>query len=525
MADEAALAFKSEEEKENALLAIPDEPPQGVDIEEWQREQEEKVQQIMDAPISEEADSGEVPKTKPEEPPATKKEEGPSQPTAEVGEDDFVDFSQLGKVKRSELPEALRGYKNGQEILKQAEHARRFANKADARLKEYEEKIVKLESTAKTVPELQKQLDEIKKASDSARKSVDSGPQISRKQRTEFNAKLDAINAQISKLNEYGGDDAAALQSAMTGTVDTFKDTLAELDSVQNEFTIYRTEQEKRYKTLEERINNVSESTEQAERRRRIEKEHKDAEMGLARLQEDHPELKTTKPLYSDDRNDLETSIVDMARRVYGRRPYSFDEVNRLVGAFNTKDPELVRLCEVEGISPADFGITESDIRNYGILMNIYWNQRGERIDQQSGKRVDVKDWRGKKVIFPDFEAAFNNMKQKGGITQAEQEMKLIEAEKRGQQTLDSSLRKRDTSTPILEPTGSPPEGTGLSEEAALEVIGENPGRYTVDEEKMEVLCRAGDKRGWDMFDALKRAHEALEMPEPKPEPHWRTPA
>ena len=50
-----ALVFASEEERQNALVEIPDEPPPGVDIEKWQEEQDEKVRKIVEATISEEA--------------------------------------------------------------------------------------------------------------------------------------------------------------------------------------------------------------------------------------------------------------------------------------------------------------------------------------------------------------------------------------------------------------------------------------------------------------------------------------
>jgi hypothetical protein len=518
------LVFTSEEERQKALIDIPDEPPPGVDIEEWQKEQDEKVRKIVEASISEEAAPKTEPKTDEGHPSAKPEQEDKTKQPVEE-EDEYVDFSALGKMKKSELPENLRNYRSPQEILKQAAHARRYANSAEDKIRHYEETIAELQSTAGKVPDLQKQLDELKKATEDAKKSVEQKPFISSGKRAEFNTKLDEINARIEKLKDYGGEDVDALQSVMSGTVDVFKDTLAELDSVKDEFTNYRKTAESRYVNLEKSIKSVSEMTQRAEEKRKLEFEQKTAERNLEELQSKFPDLKTTKPLYADDRNDLESAIVRMTERVYGRKPKNFDEINRFVSAFNAKDTELLRICESEGINPGDYGINKDDIRNYGILMNVYWRQRGERIDPLTGSRIPVTDWRGQKVTFPDFASTFQHMKESEGITTAEKELAIIEAEKKGQQNLDASLKKRDTSPPTLEPTGLPPEGQGLTENQALEIIGERKGRMTVDEEKMERLLRIGDKRGWDMFKALQAAHETLGMPIPQPEPYWRNSA
>jgi len=524
MGDETKLTFKSEEERQLALVEIPDEPPQGVDIEEWQQEQEQKVSEILEASISEETASEKVPETKPEGPPVTEKKIKTSD------DEDYVDFSEIGKVKRSELPEILRSYENGKEIIKQAAHARRYANDAEDKIRSYQEQIEKLKATANNVSDLQKQLDELKKASDTARSSADHKPMGTR-QRSDLNDKLDSINSTIQKLKDYGGEDAEALQTAISTTVDAFKDTIGELDVVKSEFSRYRQDSEKNYKELRASINKVSETTQQSEERRKIESEQKRAETGLAELQRAHPELETSKPLYSDDHNDVETSIVNMAKKVWGNNLYKttptghavvdFSKVNKLVSGISQNDPELLRICESEGVLLGNHGLTKKDVRNYGILMNVYWGQRGERIDERTGTTVDITDWRGNKVTHPDYESAFLYMKEKSGLSKAEKELEIINAEKRGQENLNESLKARDTSLPTLNPTGLPPEGATMSEDMALEVIGEKEGGMTVDEEAMERLLRVGDKRGWVMFDSLNQAHAALGMPLVKKEPQW----
>lgn len=511
------LVFEDEEAREAALAEIPDEAPPGVNIENWTAEQEAKEREILDAPLKgSEAASEEQPPA-PEQPPV-QKEELPAK------EEDEVDFASIGRIKRSELDEDLRNYKSPQEMLKQAAHARRYANKAEKDLLSAQERIAELEATAKSIPDLQKQLEDLKKASADAARAVVAKPSISSGQRAELKESLKAINEKIAKLSDYEGTDVEAFQSTFKDTVSAFGDTLTELDSVKSEFAKYRKESDDRYQELQNSIKNVSESTQRAEWRRKTEREQKEAEKGLAELQRKYKELATSKPLYADDRNDVETSIVRFANRVYGRKPETFDEVNRLVAAFNAKDKGLMGICQQEGISPADFGINEKDIRNYGILMNIYWRQRGERIDSSTGKRVPVTDWRGQKVTFPDFDATFLNMKNEGGISQLENEAAIVEAEKKGQQSLNESISKRDTSPPTLGPTGAPPEGQAMSKEEAYEILGEIEGKRTIDEEAMEKALRRGSQKGWDMWAAWVKAHETLEIPVPKPETYWKRP-
>ncbi|MGW8324076.1 MAG: hypothetical protein ACWGNI_00140 [Desulfobacterales bacterium] len=519
------LTFKSEEEREKALLELPDEPPPGVNIDKWQEEQFEQERKIKEASI--EADSETPPKAVEE---VLSAEETPPQQIQ--SEEEFVDFSVLGKMKKSELPEDLRHYPSPKEMLKQAAHARNYANKAEDKIRKYEERIAELEANSGKVSELQKQLDELKKASDDTQRSADATP-IPSSKRTDFNNKLNQINVRIEKMKEYGGDDAEALQSVMSSTVDIFKDALAELDSVRNEYSTYRKTNESRFANLESKINNVSEMTSRAEEKRKADHEQKTAERNLEALQSEFAELKTTKPINSSSNNDdLERSIIKMAHRAYGRNPirkvngnYDFSDLNKFVGLFNSKDPSLLKSLEENGIDPAAYGINAKDVRNYAILMSVYWRQRGSQIDPATGSIVPLTDWRGEKVTFPDFKSAFLNMKEASGLTRAEQEKAIIDAEKNGQRNLDESLKRRDTSPQTLDPTGAPPEGQGITEEQAHEILGEIPGRMTVDEEKMERLCREGNKRGWEMFAALQKANERLGYPVPQPEPHWRNAA
>ena len=529
MADEAkieeVLSFESEEARTAALAEIPDEPPPGVNVDSWIREQEEKEREIMGAPIkdSAEAASLEQPPVSVEEPPAqVEPVRQVEQPVVE--DEEYVDFSALGKIKKSELPEDLQNYQSPQEMLKQAAHARRYANTAEEKLRQYEAKVSDLESKVSTVPQLQQQLEQLKSAANAAQAAVETKPSISSGQRAELKEKLKVINDSISTLTDLDTADVEAFQKAMKGTVDAFSGTLNELDAVKGEFEKYRKESDKKYAELSSSIKNVSETAAHRDARVQQEREQKEAERGLADLQRKNPELKTSKPLYSDDHNDVETAIVSLAQQAYGKKIESFDEVNRFVGLFNARDPGLMASLERDGIMPGDKGITPTDIRNYGILMNVYWRQRGEMIDASSGRRVPVTDWRGKRVTFPDFDATFRNMKDSGGITRLEHEAQVIDAEKRGQQQLEASLSKRDISPPVLGPTGAPPEGPEMSEEMALEILGVNEGKATIDEEKMEKLLRSGSQRGWDMWATWVRAHDAAGIPAPASEPHWKRP-
>ena len=516
------LTFKNEEERQEALIAIPDEPPPGVeDMEKWLEEQRLKEREILEAEISEEGGSepgSPEPITEPK--PVSKKDDAVKLVVSE--EEDLVDFSEIGKIKRSELPEDLRQYRQPKQMLEQFAHARRYANTAQTKLEEYERKISDLTGKVNAIPDLEKKIKELSQLSLKVQRDVSSDPTVTKQGRDNLNKRLEAINSELAKLKSDDTYDTEPLQNAISGTVEAFKSTFDELSSVRTEFAQYKKTNEDKYKNLEERINSVSSYSKAAEEKRKADAELKMAMRNLEDLQRNNPELKTTKPIYAEDKDDVESALVKMAARVYGRSPKNFDEINRMIGAYNAKDPELGRILKTEGISVADYGINDTDVRNYAISMEVYWRQRGERIDPSTGQRVPVTDWRGRKVTFPDFQSAFDYMKKSGGITRSEEELKIIEAEKKAQESLSASLNKRDISTPVLEPTSGDGGSDVMTEETALEVIGEKEGRFTVDEERMERLLREGDKRGWEMFKALQKAHEALGLPVPKPESHWR---
>ena len=115
-------------------------------------------------------------------------------------------------------------------------------------------------------------------------------------------------------------------------------------------------------------------------------------------------------------------------------------------------------------------------------------------------------------------------MLDKMGIREKEYHKALIEAEKKGQRALDASLSKRDVSDALIGPEGlGSPDNVGheITEEVAREILGERNGPNTVDEEKMEVLIRMKDARGWAMFDRMNKANKRLGLPDEPVEPDW----
>ena len=529
MAEEAKreeMLFENEEAREAALAALPDEPPTDVrDVDAWTREQEEQEQKILNAQVkvldSEEAVSEEQPPVSTEKPPEPEKK-------VETA-DDFVDFTSLGKLKREELDEDLRNYKSPQEMLKQAAHARRYANKAQTQLEEAQARVAELEQTAASVPELQKKITELQATTQAAAKSIETKPSLSSSEKVQFQSKLKGITAQLESMKEFDSEDMDKFRGAFGETVSTLGETLNELNGVKSEFATYRQQTEQKFQALDGKVGEYATKTDRSIADQKRRKEEEDAVNSLLVLQGKRKELATTKPLYSDDRNDVETAIARMASRFYGRplrgTVEDWSDINRMVSAFNVQDKQVERIMQEEGINVADFGISEKDLLNYAILMNVDAYQRGERIDSQTGKRTPYKDFRGKQVRFPDAEAAYKHMLDKEGIPQLEQEQAVIEAEKRGQTKLEASLSKRDTDPAVLgnEGGGSPDIGEELSEAQAREIIGEEEGRMTIDEEKMEKHLRNGHENGWKMFSMWKLAHKRLGLEEPAIEPQWIT--
>ena len=517
------MTFESEQARQTALAELPDSPPVGTkDVQAWQREMEEREEHIEKAEIK--ANSEQQAPTPPEQP--TAKEEPVAAPPKEP--DVQPDEEIVIKVKRSELPEELRPYKNGDQIVKQFAHARGNINRISTRLQETEEELQAAKGRAEKVDAMQKQLEELQKASASAGKAVASQPTSVEKGKIQDRiALLNKSIEDLSKGDDLDLADSKKLRETLNGMVGVLNEAVVTSSQTEQKFATYRNEVEGRYKTLESEIKASRELSE----RQKFEKESMAVVESLVELQSKVPGLQTTRPIITPNgRGSVEESVVQFAEAVHGSKiPRTNQEqfwstVNRYVNMYNRQDPELVDICQKDGIFPANYGISETDVLNYATLINVDAIQRGERIDPVTGRREVLTDFRGKQITFPDSESAYKYMVDKMGITDKERQKQIIEAEKKGQRALEASLAKRDVSDSLIGPEGIGSKdnmGQDITKELAMEVVGDIAGPNTIDEEKMASLVLQGKPAGWQMFDRLNQANKRLGLPMEEPDPFW----
>ena len=519
--NQETLVFETESARESALALLPESPPPGTaDVEAWRRQVDEQEAKIEKAEIKPKS-VDDAPQAPPVKPPEPKPEAQPQPSPAEADEEIVI------KVKRKELPEELQKYKDGEQIVKQFAHARGNINRVSARLEQTEAELETARTQAQKVEALQKQMEELQKASVTASKAVDSQP--ASQQKSDLKDKISSLNKtieELAKADDFGAD-ADKIKTTFNGMLGVLNDAVVAVQNTEQRFASYKNDFEGRYNALKTDV----ETTKNYRVREAKEEEAKAAVRSLMDLQDKHEDLKTSKPMITESgRGSLEASVIEFAEAVHGGKiPRTNTEafwstVNRYVNMYNRGDAEMQTVCQKDGIYPANFGISERDIQNYATLVNVDAIQRGERIDPDTGKREVLTDFRGKQVTFPDADSAYKYMVDKLGIPAKMHQKQLIEAEKRGQSSLEASLSKRDVSDNLIGPEGAgTPNNMGqeLTEEMAREILGDRIGPNTIDEEKMEVLIRMNNPKGWEMFERMNRANQRLKLPQEPVERDW----
>lgn len=507
--DDQKLAFKSEEERMEALNALPTRPPNDVgDLDAWEAEIEKKQQQILEAQVD--PNAVEAPA---EEPP--RQEEAPAE-EAQTSDEDKLFF---GKYKRDDLPEPLRKYNSDEQVLEQAAHARDYATKTEQRMQQLGQDLAEgkkeNEKLQERIKELEQKKDEL--ASDSADKFQ------TVRQKEAAQQQIDKLSESISKLKSLEDDDIVSAKD-----VRPFLNTaIEEINSIRNKVVSANQNPavDKRIKELEgkleESIRLNKEAASAQKQKQYAEAFRKDIET----LQSKYEELKTSKtpfaPAGSAEEN-VESSIVKMCERIADKNITSSDWplVNRIVNGINNNSPDVINYCKGKGIMLEDFGLTAQDMKAYALIASINAHRQGKVVDPNSGNVVDRLDFMGNRVTFPNSESAYRDMLDASGVSDKEMDQKLKEAERNGIKSVQSALSRRDTSPQTI---GN--EGGGSAENIGKEMSVEHAQAVLADKkysEDMERLLLIGEVEGLERLRILNRARRTVGLPEVPVDPEWR---
>lgn len=509
------LTFKSEKEKLQALSQLEDSPPANMaseqQINDWIKEQEEKQNSIMEAEIvAEEAEPlpeptpeetpqepqvPEVVQEEPQVPPEPAPEESQIQPVSSeektpTQEEDLFQFS----VKRDELPDVLKGYKSPDEIIRQAAHARKYANEAEIKMKEMaeERETMRLE------------LEGYKKQKEAY---VSMAPEASQIPKVPEKKDLAAQLQQIDALEDEEYMPAGSVKSVLSLAVDEISNTKKELRNLKSE--------------LGGKLSSIEETN-----KKKIQKDQEEMQMqavvrGINELQDKYPELKTSKPVSSimGTTNCVERDVAQWADRLlfskYANDKPKWSERNAVINAYLEGNSEIIGYCQQNAITPESVGTTGEDMKKYAIIMNVDANMRGSEIDKTTGElKQKISPFNGKPVNFGSYVASYKNLKDETGITIQEQREAIANAEIRGQQSLNEALEKRAETPKTLSDKGTTPPETvkEMDEQSAWKYI--NSGN----EFEMEQAALGGDR---SLFNKYNKALEVVGFPVEKPSPHW----
>jgi len=499
------LTYKSEEERLQALRKFEGDPP---------REQEEEQKRVMEAEIVPEEEAApetpvedvvepqapeEIP-PEPQVPEELPQEESQIQPEASEEpppkEEDVVQFS----YKREDLPDSLKVYKDPEEIIRQADHARTYANKVEIKMKEMAAEKEKMEAKLKEYEELKAQ-------------DVSKAPEVS-PEVLQPETHVDELAVKLQKIEDMEDSDYM--------TKADIKDVF-DLYSKQNSKQMANNE--KMFNDLKSdfggKLTGIEDANKANAKKDEVERQKEAVVRGINELQDAYPELKTNKAVSSimGDTDCVERDVMQWADRLlfskYGNDKPNWTHRNAVVNAYLEGNPEVEAYCRQNAITPESVGMAADDMRKYATIMNIDANMRGEEIDKITGERKQkISPFNGNPVNYDSYIASYKGLKDSAGITQQEHKEEVVNAELRGQQSLGEAMEVRADTPKTLGGKGAlaPEAVKEMTEEKAWSLIN------NVDEFAMETQALAGNR---SLFHEYNKALKIVKFPEEKPSPHW----
>lgn len=504
------MEYATTKERDEALIALQEEEPPKDNIDAWAEENKKKQEEIFNATIAEEP--AEPPKEPVEPPP----EPGVPPKPAEPPVDEVITF------KRVDLPEVLQPYKDGDEIIKQAAHARDYANRSEEQLKSFETENTQLKEAQKTLTE------KLEAAQTALENKVSITPPSPEKRIAE--SQLESLNESLSSLK--GLDDGDYIEAGkvrkvldttaleLGNAVSTINQLKEEAQSYKKDFADFKTV----YETDQSKTADRNKATE-------LDRYHNNMIKGIGELQKEHPELKTSKPVMSEANDGLlhqgtvGYDVFKFGSRIlsskFGNNNPDWDSVNAVVNAYLRKDPGIVEYCGQNAITPESVGTTQNDIEVYSIINNVDATMVGQKIDEYTGERRQlVSPFNKNPINYPSYVKAYEALKSESGITQKELQILLNDREKLGQKALDEALGKKAEQPKSLGSKGeASPEDIGhdMTKEVADKII-KGLNEYIDFEDQMEADAQKGNRRRFHLYN---KACKVLGHQPAAPSPYW----
>jgi len=507
------MEFTTKKERDEALIALQDEEPPKNNVDTWLDDNKKRTDEILNATITE------APAVPPQEPAVPLLDTVVPPVITETPVDEVITF------KRSELPEILQPYKDGGEILKQAAHARDYANRSEEQLKAFEVENSQLKEAQRSMEE------RLKTVQAELETKISITPPSPGKRVAE--SQLEALQASIAELKNLDDSDyieAGKVRKVLGNAALEIGNTVDSVNQLREEFKTLE-DLKRETASLKTELHTYQSKAIERDKAAETDRYRESMKTGIEELQKEYPELKTSKPIMTEindglmHQNTVEYDVFKFGSRIlsskFNNNNPDWDSVNAVVNAYLRRDPGIIEYCAQNAITPESVGTIQGDVENYSILTNVDATMRGQKIDQYSGERKElVSPFNKNPVNYPNYLRAYEALKSESGITQKEIQNLIIEAEKRGQSALDEALGKKADIPKVLgeKGTGSPEDiGHEMGKETAANIIFAR-GEHIDFEENMDASAIKGDRR---LFNLYNKALKTLGQPEAKPSAHW----
>lgn len=409
---EQKLVFRTEDERQKAMDAIPQEPPMGTtDIDGWRVQQDAQQDALESATIDPNYVQGQ-----PAQPgPAREAPVTPLDPAANQGdwykpsEWTFQQNGQTITIGKDEIPEELRskGIGSAKDLILDYVSTHRYA---ETKKQEYQQSVSDLQrqlaETQQKIKDYDKKLEDLSKRPatpeqpGAAAASVHSETEIDTLQ-----TELNTVTEQLEKVDEDDPEfkslsrSAIRIQARLTAMKD--KAYNARFQAFDQE-----REQVKRDSEANKRRQDAEDAARAAEQKRQERKAN------MARTIEGFAnaptsQLKLSKS-FAEAEKEYEEWATDIAATYYHKpsNEVTAADAEIAVQHFLNRTPSLINQLTAQG----KLQRTPADLRKYLINTELYMMMQGQELDSSSGQ------WKQNEWRLPDMETAYERWKRKKGL-------------------------------------------------------------------------------------------------------------
>jgi uncharacterized protein YoxC len=458
---EETLAFKTEQERLDAINALNSEPELGEDREEFQRKLEEEIEKLQKAPIVQDG----------EKPPETTGEPG-AQPSGEPA------------------PSAEPPKEPTQEEIWKAEIEKERKQKEDlvSQLQQVNPVLDKVKTLEETIKELQAKNEELAKAPPPPPKTskVDEEIDKIKKSIADLRAKKDTLEK----------DDLEGKQEIVDQLASANLE-LGDLYQKKNEDTIAEIN-EKYQKTQEEaeKKRKADERERQlAEKQAREQEQRQHVNRAMEDFRKSHKEFQNEKS-YGDMEKDYQNWVYQLASLDTGKpiNKISQAETELSVQRYLKKVPSLVDSIQARGLKEP------AELKQFLTLSEIEMTRKGYELDPNTGKWKKKLDIFGKEITLPSVEDAWDYMKKHNGTLAQE----MANLQNQTAQTVVKTMSQRTDPFEIDAPQVGANVGEEMNLEQALKILNE------MDVDKITDNARAAIRTGQALPPNVELYNRAL---------------